>query len=163
MKEDAKQWIAMGALSEIVGQYDIAIQNFQQALKIDPHNADVWNSLGWTWARKGSPNDALRCFDRAISEDKQCTMAWVNKGIVLKNLGRYDDALFYYKQAINIPNSGPYDEKRVWYNLANLYWERGNPEDIKETKKCLSRALEIDPNYAHALRLLQLVTKGSKR
>ena len=45
--------------------------------------------------------EAIWCYDRAIEADRKLTLAFLYKGGVYNRLGRYDDALRCYEQALH--------------------------------------------------------------
>jgi len=64
---------------------------------------------------------------------------WVRKGIMLRSLGKYNEAIRCYDKAIEISP----DSSGNWVNKGFCYYIRGR---YKETLSCLDKALEIDPN-----------------
>ena len=91
--------------------------------------------------------EALPYFDRALKISPRFCLAYVNKGIALKNLGRLDEAITCYDTIIGEVNPR---YKKAWHNKAVALWTKG---EINEARACVDKALEIDPNYQHALRL----------
>jgi len=47
-------------------------------------------------------NDALSFFDQALSQDPTNADLWNYKGIALRSLGRYDEALECYNKSLEI-------------------------------------------------------------
>ncbi len=47
-------------------------------------------------------NDAISFFDQALSEDPTNADLWNYKGIALRSLGRYDEALECYNKSLEI-------------------------------------------------------------
>ncbi len=91
--------------------------------------------------------EALPYFDKALALSPRFCLVWINKGIALKNLGRLDEAIRCYDTVIKGINPR---YKKAWYNKAVALWMKGN---IDEAKMCVDKALEIEPNYPHALGL----------
>ena len=50
----------------------------------------------------GNYNDALSFFDQALSDDPTNADLWNYKGIALRSLGRYDEALECYNKSLEI-------------------------------------------------------------
>lgn len=158
MSKNADWWWKKGLEHEKGQEWDEALDCYGKATELDPHNPEPWNSMGWVWwAARADPDNALRCFCRAIRERRGCAMSWVNKGVVLKNLGRLDEALECYQQAVSIPGALKVDAQRAWYNMGVLYLQllqqRDDPSCKTEAGRCADKALEIDPNYVLAQRL----------
>ena len=122
--------------------------------------AEVENDKGWDFHELGRHADALRCHDAAIRLSRKFALAWVNKGIALKNLNRFEEALSCYDTVIRSIDP---DFKKAWYNKASAILAqlqaRGSmaSTDLVDIISCLERALEIDPDYAIAQTLLKRV------
>ncbi len=89
---------------------------------------------------------ALSYSDKALSLSPMFCLAWINKGITLKNLERFDEAISCYDKAIEVNPR----YKKAWHNKAVALLMK---EELEEGSKCLDKALEIDPNYTSALNL----------
>jgi len=90
--ELARKLLAEGC--PLFQQGDIAGANrcFQQAVQINSSDAVAWNNLGVTFHALGKLGEALRAFDSGLSalpNDRDCLR---NKAIVLRQLGRHDEA-----------------------------------------------------------------------
>ena len=78
------------------GQFSIALDYYDQAIKIDPNYTDAWNNKGNALGDLGKYNEAIECYDRAIEIDPNFARPWNNKGNVLHNLGKDDEAIECY-------------------------------------------------------------------
>lgn len=74
-------------------------------------------------------------------------------GVTSERLGREDDAMKYYTEAIGY-NPGFVN---AYFNRAVMYWKR---EDWNNVIKELTTALDIDPNYQEARRYLQIAERN---
>ncbi|MEI9805328.1 MAG: tetratricopeptide repeat protein [Pseudolabrys sp.] len=59
-----------------------------------------------SWPARGFPEEALKSFDRALALNPNPT-DWVNRGSVLIDLGRIDEAIASYDKAIAIDAKSP--------------------------------------------------------
>jgi len=60
----------------------------------NPSDFAAWTQLGLhEFECFNQPEEALRCFDRAIALQPEAPEAWLFRGLVYLNTGRYDDAL----------------------------------------------------------------------
>ena len=64
--------------------------------------------------------------------------AWYNRGISLKNLGRYEEAISSYDKAVEFKP----DKHQAWYNKACGYALQGNIEQAIEN---LQTAINLHP------------------
>jgi tetratricopeptide (TPR) repeat protein len=74
------------------GEFDRAIQDFNEAIRLDPNYADAFNNRGVAYAGKGDSSQAIADFDRAIQLDPNYAIAIFNRGLALQNLGRSAEA-----------------------------------------------------------------------
>ena len=49
-----------------IGDFDRAIHDYSEAIKIDPNNAYTYYNKGISLDRKGDYDEAIRCFSKAI-------------------------------------------------------------------------------------------------
>lgn len=91
--------------------------------------------------------EALECSDNALALSPKFCLAYINRGIALKNLGRFDEAIACYDKVINEINP---NSKKAWYNKAVALFNKG---EIGKVKECVDRALQIAPYYQPALKL----------
>jgi tetratricopeptide (TPR) repeat protein len=49
-----------------IGAYDKAINDYSEAIKIDPNNAYTYYNKGISLDRKGEYDEAIMCFSKAI-------------------------------------------------------------------------------------------------
>ncbi|MCB9849988.1 MAG: sulfatase-like hydrolase/transferase [Phycisphaerales bacterium] len=84
----------------------------------------------------------LKCIELAPDPDRGFGWAFVSLGGMCVKQERYDDAIKWYKRALNLsPTDG-----RILTSLAETLWRAGHTEDAK---LMLERALELQPVYAH--------------
>ena len=69
-----------------------AIEAFDEAIKLNPKNATIWNNKGKAFNRLNRNDEAIKAFDEAIRLDPKYAYAWNNKGIALDFLGRTKEA-----------------------------------------------------------------------
>jgi len=92
-------WINKGNKFCEQGNYNGAIEAYDEAIRLDPQSASAWLGKGVAlyWQMKDS--EALRCFDEAIRLNPDFAAAWNNKGIILEELGRASEADAAYSRA----------------------------------------------------------------
>ena len=80
------------------GQYDRAIRDFDEAIRLDPDYAYAFNNRGFAYKNKGHYDRAIRDFDEAIRLKPYYARAFGNRGEAYEKLGRRDQALRNYKK-----------------------------------------------------------------
>jgi tetratricopeptide (TPR) repeat protein len=96
---------------------------------------------------------AVAQFDRGIKDlrdPSRLLTAWNQRGICLLHLKKFTDATTCFNEALRYNGSS----KIAWYHKAVCLKELG---DLNGAQRCCKRALEIDPNYAEARELMQVL------
>jgi tetratricopeptide (TPR) repeat protein len=153
---------AVGACSQVIAQnpsaaayanrgyaywgrraYDLAIVDFDRAIRLDPNLASAWNGRGNAHSDKGDYDLAITDYDRAIRIDQKLAAAWSSRGNAFWRKRDYDRAISDYNQAL-----------RLDPNYAAAYNGRGNAyHDKHDHDRAIAdydRALRLDPRLAAA-------------
>src|SRR5581483_1354633 len=77
-----------------------AVSCFDEALALEPHNAEAWVSKGTALDRLQQLDQAIECYDRAIEADQSLTIAYLHKGGLFNRLERFNEALECYEKAL---------------------------------------------------------------
>lgn len=115
-----------------------AIRELKTALKIDPENVNVLNSLGVCYGVEGSLEEALEVFKEATRLDPKEVMSPYNAGYVYGMLNRTEDALKWYQKAEATGD----DVFEVVFQLGKLYLDKG---DLDTAKAYLEKAARLQP------------------
>jgi tetratricopeptide (TPR) repeat protein len=86
---------------------------------------------------------SLHTFDRSLQIKPDDASVWNNRGIVLRNLGRYEDAIISYDRCLQIKP----DDALAWSNRGNALDNLGRYEDAITS---YDRCLQIKPDYDKA-------------
>jgi tetratricopeptide (TPR) repeat protein len=87
-------------------QYDRAIQDFDQAIRLNPNNAIAFSNRGAAYASKGQYDRAIQDFDQAIRLNPNNADAFSNRGAAYGRKGQPDRAIQDFDQAIRLnPNN----------------------------------------------------------
>jgi tetratricopeptide (TPR) repeat protein len=122
-------------------QYDDAIHNYDEAIRLNPQFISAYNNRGIAYMNgKREYNRAIADYNEAIRLNPQFVDAYHNRGNAYYHKGEYDHAIADYDEAI-----------RLNPEYANVYYNRGNAyRSKKEYDRAITdydRALEINPNY----------------
>jgi len=88
-----------------LGQYDRALQDFDQSIKINPGYVKAFNNRGVAYQKKGDIARAIKDFDSAIKLDAKYAGAFVNRANAYSKTGEYSRATRDYDEAIRIEPS----------------------------------------------------------
>jgi tetratricopeptide (TPR) repeat protein len=108
----AEEWFDKGVTLMNQSKYDEALKALDNAIQLDPQDADAWCNKGLALGILHKYDEAIQAFDKAIEINPQLVQAWYNKGNVLMNLRDYDRAIQAYDESHKLSPPGlPY----TWY------------------------------------------------
>jgi tetratricopeptide (TPR) repeat protein len=126
------------------------IARFRKALKIDPDNPDIHNSLGIAYYKTGRLQDALKSFQKVVAIDPQFSEGYYNIGSVYGNLGRYEEAIAEYNRAIALKA----DQADALNNIGLALMQSGNDAAALNSFR---EALKLNPQLTAARNNIALV------
>ncbi|WP_441237316.1 caspase family protein [Bradyrhizobium sp. 930_D9_N1_4] len=89
------------------GEYDIAITDFDDALKLGQPTSTIFHNRGNAWRGKGDYPKAIADYDATIKLEPKSTFSFQNRGIAKEALGDLDGALTDINQAIRLDPTLP--------------------------------------------------------
>ncbi len=126
------------------GQYDQAISDFTDALKIDPKDFYAFYYRGIVYMKKGQTDQAISDYTRAIEIDPKYAHAYYNRGAAYGIMGQYDQAISDFTKVSEIDPVN-----------ANAYWGRGTAYCRKGQVDLglldLNNAKKLDANLKNAV------------
>ena len=124
------------------GNYDLAIEGYNKALKLDNKNALVYNNRGFSYFHKGEYENALNDYNKALSLSPKLAIAKYNKDELIKIL--QDDEK--YSEIIKKSNEKHIDYKYYF----NLGIQEANLGNTNEAMTAYNRAIKMNPDFAPA-------------
>ncbi|MCC5608565.1 tetratricopeptide repeat protein [Nostoc sp. CHAB 5834] len=125
------------------GNYEGAVEDFNQAIELDPKNALAYNKRGDAYYRLGDYEQAQADSSQAISLNPQDANAYFDRGFALSELGKYKEAIADYTQAIKLNSQDTY-----------AYYGRGLARtQLKDNKGAIgdfNKAIALKPQYTEA-------------
>ena len=129
------------------GDIPTAIREFQLALRMDPQNGNVHNSLGVCYGELGDHERALEAFGSALSVDGGDYMAVYNTGLICELKGDREKALEHFLKACALHG----DVFEILLQTGKLQLEMGDP---RAARPLLERAARLRPRSGNSQRLL---------
>jgi len=122
-------------------KYQLAIDLFQQAVKLDAKTKSVWDNLGRAYLDSGDTNKAIDAFQKQIAINAYDQFAYNNLGLAYERQSRWDDAAKQYQKQIDVNPLDPYAHA----NLGRLYMDQ---KRFAEAVSELEKAADLQPKNA---------------
>lgn len=133
-----------GTQLSIRGEYEAALDYFQQATETNPDDPDAWQGLGSCYIGLNQPDNAIAAYRQLINTDPENGAAHFILAMYYKTLERYPLAIGPLKQVIRIDGKN----LRVRMELADTY---GKLDQTDEQIESLKAILEINPDHVPGL------------
>ncbi len=125
------------------GEYDRAIQDYDQAIELKPDHALAFNNRGFAYHEKGEYDRAIADYDRAIQLNPDYAYAFGNRGDAYDHKGEYDRAIADYDQVIRLKP----DHALAFYNRGIAYRLKG---EYDRAIRDYDQAIRLNPDDAIA-------------
>ncbi len=117
-----------GIAYERMGEWDVAEENFLEALRLSPEEPDVLNYLGYTWVDKGLNLEKAQIMLRTAVEARRTNGAIADSlGWAYFKLEKYDDAVRLLERAVYLEPT----EAIIVEHLGDAYWHVGRKREAR--------------------------------
>lgn len=143
--------VLLGDTAFTARKYDLAIEEYQQALASSPSSVDLYFRLGQANTAKGDPQEAIPYFQKAASLNGKDGRAWAFLASAQQEAGQMEEAKANYKRALSL-----YPGHAVLMNnLAYLIADTGG--NLDDALKYAQEGLHLqpeNPNFADTVGLV---------
>jgi tetratricopeptide (TPR) repeat protein len=122
----------------VTGRYDLAVQEFQRAVQIDPRNEEGLRGEADAYVILGNPASAEVAYRKAVSLRPNYWGVYSWLGVFYYNQARYEDAITQFRKVIEL---APLNY-RGYSNLGGIYVRQGKYAEALES---LNKSIEIRP------------------
>jgi type IV pilus assembly protein PilF len=160
LRESARIHTELGAGYYAQNQIGIALEEFTDAVKIDPSYASAYNGLGLVYSALGEEAKAEANFNKSIQLEPGNPETRNNYGTFLCSRNKIDESMVQFAEAVKNPL---YATPGVAYMNAGVCSLR--KQDEKNAEVFLRKALQVQPllhQAAYQLALLQFNHKEYK-
>ena len=121
------------------GDYDRAIQDAEQAIRLNPSEASFYYTNGLAYKKKGDFDHAIQEFDDAIRLNQSFERAYYDRGNAYIDKEEYDRAIQDFNQAVDL---NPIDPNN-YNNRGVAYMRKG---DTSGSVQDFNRAIHLNPS-----------------
>lgn len=186
--QKADSLVAEGHKSVASKEYERAIHDFEEAIRINKENSAAWNGLGIAHSLLDQHDEAIAEFKQAVNYAPNWEECWVSLGVEYLIVNKPNDAQEALQHAVGLKAS----DANAWLYLGKSYAVLRNDEqatrcfkrvtviestnaeawyelakalDSNDSEKiaALTRAVQLKPDYVEAWSLLALTLNGDKR
>lgn len=136
----ARAHTELGAAYLQQGKYEIALDEFNQAINILPSYALAYSGLGLVRSSLGQDVEAEAAYKKSIELQPNSSESHNNYGSFLCAHARYDESIHQFLEAVKNPL---YSTPNIAYANAGICAAR--KKDLKNAELYLNKALEIEP------------------
>ena len=130
-----------GEADEQQADLDRKIEEYTQAIALDPQDADAYYNRGNAYAQRGDLDLAIADLDQAIALDPQDAEAYFSRALAYAQAGQFDQALLDLNKGIDI---NPRDAT-AHYLRGAVYAQLGEREEaISDLERALDLGLDPD-------------------
>ena len=142
--------ISVGRIYFLTGNRAEAMRTLQQAVLLEPDNAEAYNWIGRVYEANVEMDSAIVSYNKAISLKTNNWIFYTNLGVLYQSLGLLDEA---EKQLEHVRRLTP-DNDLAHANLGIIQVQKGDVEGAKETFQEIFR---LDPQNVYAQRMMGMM------
>ena len=139
-------WHMRGVSWKDKKEYDNAIKDLTEAIRLKPDSSESYNSRGNAWVCKQEHDKAVADYTEAIRLDPKNATAYICRGMALADKKEYDKAIADYTEAIRL-------DSKYAGSFNNLAWLHATCPDAKfrDGKKAVEygkKAIDLSPSWS---------------
>jgi tetratricopeptide (TPR) repeat protein len=140
-EEEAEKHFDRAGIYCRVNDYDSAIAEYTEAIRLNPDYATAFNNRGHVYNRKGDYDHAIADYTEAIRLNPDDAKAFRNRGYTYNEKGDYDHAIADCTEAIRLDP----DDAKAFRNRGYAYNGKG---DYDHAIADCTEAIRLNPDYA---------------
>jgi tetratricopeptide (TPR) repeat protein len=144
LRPSAESYFNIGLANYYLKQYRDAVENYRQAIRLDPYNAaDAHYALGLAYRDWGRPDEEIQAYKQAIRLRPDYTSAYERLGSRYVKSKKYADAIEIYKQLAALKPGDP----NAPNSMGEAYAELGR---LPEALEAFKQAIRLKPDFGRA-------------
>ncbi|MBD3409199.1 MAG: hypothetical protein GF419_03255 [Ignavibacteriales bacterium] len=119
-KELAERHADDGWSSFSAGDFSTAVRHFEDALVIDPYNAQATIGAGWAWLKMGSESVARQYFKQSFLLEGAGPDGYVGLGVTMFD-GNRDSCYLLFDQVLALDSHWTFDKGVVYHDYRDMH------------------------------------------
>ena len=136
-------YVTLGRIHNDAGNRDLAVEEFQHALDLDPRNADALNGMAYAYESAGRIAEAEAAFKKSLALRPDYWDGYNSLGLFYNRQRRFKEAIAQLQLARQLTP----DNAEVYYNIAGVYLAAGTTQDVAKAEEALKKSIELEPTY----------------
>ncbi|HSC46396.1 MAG TPA: protein kinase [Candidatus Acidoferrum sp.] len=137
-------YVSLGRLHSALSKNDLALQEFQKALTINPRDAEAISGMAGVYERMGRIQDAEQSYKRAIALKPDYWDGYNSLANFYDRQGKTAEAIAQYQRVIGLTPDNP----AAYSNLGAEYTSVGDAPSNEKAEAAFKKSLELSPTYA---------------
>ena len=146
-------YVTLGRIHESSGKNDLALQEFQKAIQINPRSGEALRGLARTYENTGHQQEAEAAFVKSAALQPDYWDGYDELGLYYDRQAKYPQAIEQLKHAAELTP----DNAQVFSNLGAVYVDWNDPKVLPEAEKSLKKSIGLTPTYAAYANLAALL------
>ncbi len=130
-----------GATFANLNEHQRAIQDFDEAIRLDPTYATAYSNRGNSYTKMGNPQRAIADYDEAIRLDPTYAPAYLNKAVSLALLNRLQEAIQWGEKAAELGEPNGLELVRRVKQMMGQAPDQPNPNDPQVAFEAFQQAM----------------------
>jgi tetratricopeptide (TPR) repeat protein len=108
-----------------LGEYERALMNYEEAVRLNPNAAIAWSNMGIIHAERGDLDRAADVYGKSVVANPRFVDGWMNLGAIRAQRGQYEGALEAFLRGLELDPTHPHLRAMT----AAVYRDLGQPEE----------------------------------
>jgi len=134
-------YVTLGRIHQDSGKHDLALQQFEQALRLNPRDADALNGLAHAYEKAGRIADAEAFFKKAAALRQDYWDGYSTLGLFYLRRQRYEDSLAQFRRVLELTP----DNAQTYSNMGIVFLSL---QRVPEAESAFNKSIELNPSYA---------------
>jgi len=136
-------YVTLAQIHDALGKHDLALQEFQHALDLNPKDASALIGLARSYEMSGRVTDAEKIFQKAAVMRPNNWEGYNQLGAFYDRQAKYPQAVAAYQEALQITP----DNSELYYNMGAVYLDAGDAPSLAKAEQALKKSIALEPSY----------------